>query len=79
MNDLIGKRIIASEPIYQFNTGFEIGRTRGRFIGIIEEFSGESVLIFNKTNPVNYQHYAISLTDFNKWVDGKLYSIRKAI
>jgi len=75
-NPLIGKKIMAGEPVYRFSTGECIGRTRRRNIGIIENITGSLVTIFNAKNPKGYQRYEIQRKDFERWCSQGLYVLK---
>lgn len=71
----LGKKIIACENIIDFRTD-KVITVRTRYSGVIEKIEEEKVYIFDKSNPVGYQNYAIKYSDFCKWVLQGLYKIR---
>ena len=54
----------------------DTGRPRRRNLGIIEQFNDvtNEVFVFDKSNPIGYQHYVISFTDCSKWFNEGLYA-----
>jgi len=73
---MLGKKVMAGEPLYQFSTGECVGFTRRRNIGIVEAISETVVTVFDAKNPKGYQHYELKRADFDKWVNEKLYVLR---
>jgi hypothetical protein len=73
---MLGKKIMAGEPIYQFSTGECIGWSRRRNIGVIEEITDTTVKVFNDKNPEGYKNYELKRSDFDKWVKEKLYILQ---
>jgi hypothetical protein len=63
---MIGKKIMAMD------------KTRRRNIGVIDEITETEVKVFDKNNPQGYQNYTLARSDFDKWVEQKLYVLRKA-
>lgn len=62
---IVGKKIMAQDG------------ARRRNIGVIQSLDNERVQIFCESNPRGYQDYEISILDFVKWIDEKLYTLRK--
>ena len=61
---IIGKTIMARE------------RGRSRSLGVIQEIDNTTVKVHSKENPEGYKYYELSRSDFNKWVEKKLYKLK---
>ena len=61
---VVGKKIMA------------LDRDRRRNIGIIQSIDDTTVKIYNDKNPKGYKYYELSKSDFDTWVNKKLYVLR---
>ena len=73
---MLGKKIMAGEPLYNFATGECVGWTRRRNIGVIQEITDSIVKVYNVQNPRGYQHYELPRGDFDGWVTDRSYILR---
>ena len=61
---MIGKMIMAHEGRGYF--------TMGEIVGLDDDI----VNVYSKQNPQGYQYYDLKRSDFDKWVNNKLYKLR---
>lgn len=61
---IIGKTIMARE------------RGRSRNLGVIQDIDNTIVKVHSKENPEGYKDYELNRSDFDKWVEKKLYRLR---
>ena len=61
---IIGKTIMAREG----------GRSRN--LGVIQDIDNTTVKVHSKENPQGYKDYELNRSDFDKWVEKKLYRLR---
>ena len=49
---------------------------RRRNIGVIQSLDNTTVQVYSDKNPKGYKHYELSKSDFDTWVNKKLYVLR---
>ena len=61
---VVGKKIMALDG------------DRRRNIGVIQSIDNTTVKVYSDKNPKGYKHYELSKSDFDTWVEKKLYVLR---